>query len=241
MDLGGARTRRERAQRAQASAPSTRARPEHAWGWAAKSSAPRTTPAAWTPSRSPAACWTMTTHPAPRAAPARPATSAVLTAPTSPSATTASSRQAPRGGDVTGSVTWHYNNDFNKISETVTGQTGPSFAVFGYDQLLTCASPVDCASTSATNALRLTRSPQHGMVTEKGLAENRPCVRSHRYIRGHPTSPGASSPAASAFWTDRPRTFRHQRPEREAVAPRTLTRGCGGASARTCSPRCSHR
>jgi RHS repeat-associated protein len=73
-------------------------------------------------------------------------------------------------GDVAGSVAWQYNNDFNKTRETVTGQTGSSFAVFGYDndQLLTCASPVDCAGTSATNALRLTRSPQHGMVT--GLA-----------------------------------------------------------------------
>jgi RHS repeat-associated protein len=73
-------------------------------------------------------------------------------------------------GDVTGSVAWQYNNDFNKTRETVTGQTGSSFAVFGYDndQLLTCASPVDCAGTSSTNALRLTRSLQHGMVT--GLA-----------------------------------------------------------------------
>jgi hypothetical protein len=35
MDKGGARTRRERAQRAQAK-PSTRARPEHAWGWASR-------------------------------------------------------------------------------------------------------------------------------------------------------------------------------------------------------------
>jgi len=73
-------------------------------------------------------------------------------------------------GGVTGGVAWQYDTDFNKIRETVAGQTGSSFAVFGYDndQLLTCASPASCAGTSVANALRLTRSPQNGLIT--GLA-----------------------------------------------------------------------
>jgi len=70
-------------------------------------------------------------------------------------------------GDVTGSVAWQYNNDFNKILETVTGATGSGQTVFGYDadQLLTCASPASCSGTSAANALRLTRSSQNGLIT----------------------------------------------------------------------------
>jgi RHS repeat-associated protein len=62
--------------------------------------------------------------------------------------------------------------DFNKIRETVTGQTGTSFTVFGYDndQLLTCASWTSCSGTSATNALRLTRDPQRGgLITQMAL------------------------------------------------------------------------
>jgi hypothetical protein len=54
-------------------------------------------------------------------------------------------------GDVTGSVAWQYNSDFNKILETVTGQTGSSSTVFGYDndQLLTCASWTSCSGWDA--------------------------------------------------------------------------------------------
>ncbi len=70
-------------------------------------------------------------------------------------------------GDVQGSVAWQYNNDFQKILETVTGASGTAQTVFGYDadQLLTCASPVSCSGTSAANALRLTRSAQNGLIT----------------------------------------------------------------------------
>jgi RHS repeat-associated protein len=75
-------------------------------------------------------------------------------------------------GDVSGSVAWQYNNDFNMSRETVTGQTGSSFAVFGYDsdRRLTCASPLSCTGTSHANALRLARSPQHGMITGVAFA-----------------------------------------------------------------------
>jgi RHS repeat-associated protein len=69
-------------------------------------------------------------------------------------------------GDVTGSVAWQYNNDFNKISETVTAPSGSVTTAFGYDrdQLLTCASPTTC-SPPGSDALRLIRSPQNGLVT----------------------------------------------------------------------------
>jgi RHS repeat-associated protein len=69
-------------------------------------------------------------------------------------------------GDVRGSVTWQHNNDFQKILETVSGATGTASTAFGYDNdlLLTCASPTTCSPPGA-DALRLTRHPQHGMVT----------------------------------------------------------------------------
>jgi len=69
-------------------------------------------------------------------------------------------------GDVTGSVAWQYNNDFNKIFETVTAPSGSATTAFGYDndQLLTCASPTTC-NPAGSDALRLIRSPQNGLVT----------------------------------------------------------------------------
>jgi RHS repeat-associated protein len=69
-------------------------------------------------------------------------------------------------GDVTGTVAWQYNNDFNKISETVTAPSGSATTAFGYDrdQLLTCASPTTC-NPPGSDALRLIRSPQNGLVT----------------------------------------------------------------------------
>jgi hypothetical protein len=75
-------------------------------------------------------------------------------------------------GDVTGSVAWQYNADFNKILETVTGQTGTSFTAFGYDndQLLTCASWMSCSGGSPGNALVLTRDSQRGgLITQVDL------------------------------------------------------------------------
>ncbi len=61
-------------------------------------------------------------------------------------------------GDVTGSVVWTYNNDFNKILEVVNGAIGSARAAFGYDQdqLLACASPTTCNPAGA-DALKLTR------------------------------------------------------------------------------------
>jgi RHS repeat-associated protein len=75
-------------------------------------------------------------------------------------------------GDVTGSVTWQYNNDFLKILETVSGATGTGQTAFGYDNdlLLTCASPTTCSPPSA-DALTLTRHSQHGMVTGISLGQ----------------------------------------------------------------------
>lgn len=75
-------------------------------------------------------------------------------------------------GDVSGSVSWQYNNDFQKILETVSGAAGTASTVFGYDldQLLTCASPTTCSPPGA-DALTLTRSPQHGMVTNISLGQ----------------------------------------------------------------------
>jgi hypothetical protein len=69
-------------------------------------------------------------------------------------------------GDVSGSVSWQYNNDFNKIFETVTAPSGSATTAFGYDrdQLLTCASPTTC-SPPGSDALRLIRSSQHGLIT----------------------------------------------------------------------------
>jgi RHS repeat-associated protein len=69
-------------------------------------------------------------------------------------------------GDVSGSVSWQYNNDFNKVFETVTAPSGSATTAFGYDrdQLLTCASPTTC-SPPGSDALRLIRSSQHGLIT----------------------------------------------------------------------------
>jgi RHS repeat-associated protein len=69
-------------------------------------------------------------------------------------------------GSIAGSVAWQYNNDFQKILETVSGSSGSGSTAFGYDtdQLLTCASPTSCSPPSS-NSLILTRDPGHGMVT----------------------------------------------------------------------------
>jgi RHS repeat-associated protein len=73
-------------------------------------------------------------------------------------------------GDVVGSVGWQYNTRFARTFETVTGATGSATTTFRYDNdlLLTCASPTSCILPGA-DALLLTRSPQHGMVTNLAL------------------------------------------------------------------------
>src|SRR5690606_17070813 len=70
-------------------------------------------------------------------------------------------------GAVAGDIAWGYNPDFVVTSETVFDATSSQSVVFGYDNdlLLTCASPTSCTPVSA-DALRLTRSNQHGMVTQ---------------------------------------------------------------------------
>ena len=72
-------------------------------------------------------------------------------------------------GDVIGSVSWNYNNDFKKILEIVNGATGSAQAAFGYDadQLLTCASPTTCTPPGA-DALQLTRNGA-GLVSNIAL------------------------------------------------------------------------
>lgn len=69
-------------------------------------------------------------------------------------------------GDITGAVAWQYNTDFQKLLESVSGATGTSTTAFGYDndQLLTCASPTTC-NPAGSDALTLSRSLQHGLVT----------------------------------------------------------------------------
>jgi hypothetical protein len=71
-------------------------------------------------------------------------------------------------GDVTGSVSWNYNNDFNKILEVASGATGSAQAVFGYDadQLLTCASPTTCSRPGAESA------PAGGVPARSSLSEH---------------------------------------------------------------------
>lgn len=73
-------------------------------------------------------------------------------------------------GDVIGSVSWQFNTRFAKTSETVMGATGLATTAFRYanDLLLTCASPTTCTLPGA-DALVLSRSPQHGMVTNLAL------------------------------------------------------------------------
>jgi RHS repeat-associated protein len=73
-------------------------------------------------------------------------------------------------GDVIGGVSWQYNTRFAKTFETVTGATGSATTTFRYDNdlLLTCASPTSCILPGA-DALLLTRSPQHGMVTNLAI------------------------------------------------------------------------
>jgi RHS repeat-associated protein len=69
-------------------------------------------------------------------------------------------------GDVVGNVATQFNDDFLQILETASGTTGAASTAFGYDddQLLTCASPTSC-SPPGTDALILTRHPQHGLAS----------------------------------------------------------------------------
>ncbi len=68
-------------------------------------------------------------------------------------------------GLVNGSVSWTYDTDFRKISETVQAGTSSVSAAFGYDadSLLTCASPTTCPS--GAGALTITRNSQNALLT----------------------------------------------------------------------------
>jgi RHS repeat-associated protein len=74
-------------------------------------------------------------------------------------------------GNISGSVTYEYNNLFLPKRELVTPGIGTASGFyFGYDpdQLLSCVSLSAAATCSplATSDLKLTRSPIHGQVTE---------------------------------------------------------------------------
>jgi RHS repeat-associated protein len=72
-------------------------------------------------------------------------------------------------GLVSGRVSWTYDNDFRKVTETVQGGTTTATAAFGYDadSLLTCASPTTCPS--GAGALSITRNPQNALLVGTSL------------------------------------------------------------------------
>jgi RHS repeat-associated protein len=72
-------------------------------------------------------------------------------------------------GLVNGSVSWTYDTDFRKATETVQAGTTSATAAFGYDadSLLTCASPTTCPS--GTGALTINRSPQNALLVGTSL------------------------------------------------------------------------
>ena len=81
------------------------------------------------------------------------------------------------GGLVTGGVSWTYDTDFRKITETAQAGTTSATAAFGYDadSLLTCVSPTTCPS--GANALTITRDPQNALLSGTsvmvGMTNNR--------------------------------------------------------------------
>ncbi len=81
-------------------------------------------------------------------------------------------------GDVAGTLSWAYNNDFVVSGQTTEPATGGGTTSYSYDDdlLMTCASrtacvdpdPSQCVSAnpcSEPDALVLTRDPNHGLVT----------------------------------------------------------------------------
>jgi len=63
-------------------------------------------------------------------------------------------------------VSWNYDNDFRKVTETVQAGTTSATAAFGYDSdsLLTCVSPTTCPS--GNKAMTITRSSQNGLLMQ---------------------------------------------------------------------------
>jgi RHS repeat-associated protein len=72
-------------------------------------------------------------------------------------------------GDVTGTISFSYDNDFNKVVETVNNRGTTALTAFGYDrdQLLTCASPTTC-NPPGSDALTLGRNSA-GLVSTLAL------------------------------------------------------------------------
>ncbi len=120
--------------------------------------------------------------------------------------------QTTWSGNVTGSVAWQYNTDFNKILETVTGASGTAQTVFGYDndQLLTCASPVSCAARP-----RPMRSGSRGARRMASSRGSRSATRRRRCR----TTPSASS-----------RGRRRSTRRRRSPTSRTTLRASSGTS-----------
>lgn len=71
-------------------------------------------------------------------------------------------------GSVAGSVAWTYDNDFARISETITDAAGASAAIqFGYtdsDKFLTCASLGSC-TPPGSDALTITHDSVNGLLS----------------------------------------------------------------------------
>jgi YD repeat-containing protein len=78
-------------------------------------------------------------------------------------------KSATWSGLVNGNVSWTYDTDFRKITETVQAGTTSATAALGCDadSLLTCASPTTCPS--GAGALTITRSPQNALLTGTNL------------------------------------------------------------------------
>ncbi|HEY5957889.1 MAG TPA: RHS repeat-associated core domain-containing protein [Polyangiaceae bacterium] len=68
-------------------------------------------------------------------------------------------------GLVNGSVSWSYDADFRKVSESIQAGANTVSAAFGYDadSLLTCASPTTCPS--GAGALTISRNSQNTLLT----------------------------------------------------------------------------
>jgi RHS repeat-associated protein len=58
-------------------------------------------------------------------------------------------------GNATGEVSWTYDNNFRRVSETVTGASGTGTMYYAYDNdgTRTCASKTSCSPTPAADAL----------------------------------------------------------------------------------------
>ncbi len=85
------------------------------------------------------------------------------------------------GTEASGGVAWEYDSRLRRSKETVTSKTGATLAgYFSYDadNLLNCLSTAD-ATCTATTDLKLTRSPNHGLVTDLDMNAATNPVKEH--------------------------------------------------------------